>query len=105
MACASSSISKEFSVREPIAMHCAQVMQGERLNTLPASGVCDHPHINADPRAVFMRGTKAAGRGAGRDVRQYVPASGRFEFGPLLAGKDASVNTSTHLKLACTSGH
>jgi hypothetical protein len=56
------------------------------VSSVVCRAVCARPQISADPRNVFYR--KAKGRPSTAQLRkQYVVSSGRFEFGPLLAGK------------------
>ncbi len=66
---------------------------GERPPGVAFAGTCDFPHISTDARNLYFRTARV--RPSTPSVsRQYIQASGTFEFGPLLAGKDRSVYLS-----------
>ena len=66
---------------------CVQVVGTEGKVTATVMGACDYPHI--DEQKLYPKRTKTRPDSA-KVSKQFIISSGRFEFGPLLAGKDAA---------------
>eukprot|EP00929_Paragymnodinium_shiwhaense_P012789 TRINITY_DN120685_c0_g1_i1.p1 TRINITY_DN120685_c0_g1~~TRINITY_DN120685_c0_g1_i1.p1 ORF type:complete len:3365 (+),score=726.60 TRINITY_DN120685_c0_g1_i1:1028-10096(+) len=64
-------------------------VHGNAPAIISASGVTAFPAINGDPRNVFMRRVKAK-PASGYASKQYITSLGVYDFGPLLAGRDAA---------------
>ncbi|KAK9824158.1 hypothetical protein WJX72_008157 [[Myrmecia] bisecta] len=62
---------------------------GGQHSSLSVTAACDYPHINQDPKTVYVKRSRARPDTANIS-RQFVVSSGRYEFGPLLIGKDST---------------
>jgi hypothetical protein len=77
-----------------------EVYCGEAKIPLAVKASCAYPQISSDPRNVYKRRTKGKGGREGEIAvrKQYVTTRKRFEFGPLLIGRQAAADAdrATH---------
>ena len=66
-----------------------EVMGTQQTYNLYASGICDVPHINEDPRNVFMRRVNRLNAGP-PPQKKFISSEDFYSFGPLLNFKEAN---------------
>ena len=64
-----------------------EIVGSDTQYVLPCSAVCEVPRVNQDARNVFMNRLKAP-RAVDKVHKKFVISRSRYEFGPLLIGKD-----------------